>query len=55
METSKLSLWFMPDVCFSGWFHVTYFMIRRRPVFFKFFLSKDYQIFFFLIILDSWL
>ena len=31
METNKLPLSFMPDVCFSGWFSVIDFMIPHKP------------------------
>ena len=37
METNKLSLSSMPDVCFSGWFRVIDFMIRHKPVLLFFF------------------
>ena len=44
METNKLSFSFMPDVCFSGWFCVIYFMILHKPVllFFLFLLFLSY-------------
>ena len=32
METNELSLSSMPDVCFSGWFHIIYFVIRHKSV-----------------------
>ena len=55
IETNKLSLSTMPDVCFSGWFRVIYFMIRHKSVFlcfvFCFFFCFYYTIFF--VILDS--
>ena len=57
METNKLSLSFMPDVCFSGWFSLIDFMIPHKPVllflfsFFCLFLSKVTRFFF--VILDS--
>ena len=34
METNKLSLSSMLDLCFSGWFHVIEFVIRHKPALF---------------------
>ena len=57
METNKLSLSSMPDVCFSGWFRVIDFMIRHKPVLlflfsFSFVFIRKITRFFF-VILDS--
>ena len=57
METNKLPLSSMPDVCFSGWFRVIDFMIRHKPVLlilfpFSFvFIRKITRLFF--VILDT--
>ena len=54
MGTNKLSLSTMPDVCFSGWLRVIYFMRRQKPVL-PFFLpfSFVFIVLDFFVILDS--
>ena len=32
LETNELPLSSMLDICFSGWFHVIYFMTHLKPV-----------------------